>query len=87
MLDGYPRSVEQAKLFEKQISPVQFVLYLEASDSTMRTRLSLRGKTSGRADDSGPAVDKQIEVFRLKKFTLETGGKDGYLHSKRVEKM
>jgi UMP-CMP kinase len=32
LIDGYPRSLEQAKMFEAQVAPVSFVLYLHASD-------------------------------------------------------
>ena len=34
LLDGFPRSVEQAQCFERDIAEVSFLLYLEASHAT-----------------------------------------------------
>merc|ERR1719230_2173877 len=53
LLDGFPRSVEQAKRFEQEIAEVAFVLYFEASDETMQERIAARTIAApGRVDDN-----------------------------------
>ncbi|KAF4678702.1 adenylate kinase, partial [Perkinsus olseni] len=63
LIDGYPRSLEQALLFERTICPVDFVLYFEASDAVMTERILERGKTSGRVDDNAETIKKRLETF------------------------
>ncbi|KAF4678171.1 adenylate kinase [Perkinsus chesapeaki] len=63
LIDGYPRSLEQALLFERTICPVNFVLYFEASDEVMTERILERGKTSGRVDDNSETIKKRLETF------------------------
>ncbi|KAF4722419.1 adenylate kinase [Perkinsus olseni] len=63
LIDGYPRSLEQALLFERTICPVDFVLYFEASDAVMTDRILERGKTSGRVDDNAETIKKRLDTF------------------------
>ncbi len=39
VLDGFPRSVDQIKAFEKEVAPVAFVLYLEATEQVSEYNL------------------------------------------------
>ena len=41
LIDGYPRQVDQGIEFEKQIAPCRLVLYVDASDESMKKRLIL----------------------------------------------
>jgi adenylate kinase len=66
ILDGYPRTLTQAKSFKNGIDKV---LYLEVSDKEALWRLSYRNGENGetREDDTLSAVRKRIELFH--KFT------------------
>lgn len=63
LIDGYPRQVDQGLEFEKQIAPCRAVLYVEASDETMKKRLLHRGQSSGRVDDNEATIKKRIDTF------------------------
>jgi adenylate kinase len=39
------------------------VLYVEASDETMKERLLKRGETSGRVDDNEESIKNRLETF------------------------
>ncbi len=60
IFDGFPRTTVQAKAFdeimEKNGTPVSVMLSLEVPDEELVKRLLLRGKESGRADDSNEGV-------------------------------
>lgn len=66
IMDGYPRTVAQAKAFKNGIDKV---IYLEVSDKEALWRLSLRNGDNGekREDDTLAAIHKRIELFH--KFT------------------
>lgn len=63
LIDGYPRELEQAICFEKEVGKCTVVIYFEASDDTMTKRLLERGKTSGRADDNEETIKKRLNTF------------------------
>ncbi|KAH7415820.1 hypothetical protein KP509_14G062300 [Ceratopteris richardii] len=64
LIDGYPRSLEQAHAFEEKIGHPGVVLYLHCSTSTMEKRLLERGKTSKRADDNAEVIKLRFETFQ-----------------------
>ena len=73
LFDGFPRTVAQAialdEMLEKRNMPISIMLALEVSDNELRTRIRLRGKTSGRADDQNDEkINNRIRVY--KKETL-----------------
>ncbi|RWS05380.1 adenylate kinase isoenzyme 1-like protein [Dinothrombium tinctorium] len=63
LIDGYPREVEQAIRFEKEVAPCTFLLYFDVSDAIMIERLLNRGKTSGRVDDNEETIKKRLATF------------------------
>ena len=65
-MDGYPRTLAQAKSFKNGIDKV---IYLEVSDKEALWRLSYRNGENGetREDDTLSAIRKRIELFH--KFT------------------
>ena len=67
IMDGYPRTLQQAKAFKNGIDKV---IYLEVSDKEALWRLSYRNGDNGekREDDTLSAVRKRIELFH--KFTM-----------------
>ena len=69
IFDGFPRTTVQAKAFEeimeKKSTPVSVMLSLEVPDEELVKRLLLRGKESGRADDSNEGVIRdRIDVYK-----------------------
>jgi len=63
LIDGFPRSVEQAVKFETDVAECHMVLNFECSDSVMTERIIERGKTSGRVDDNEEAIQKRLHTF------------------------
>lgn len=69
IFDGFPRTTFQAEEFDKIMNqngtPVSMMLSLEVPDSELIERLLLRGKASGRADDSNAEViQNRIDVYK-----------------------
>ena len=69
IFDGFPRTVAQAKaldaMLDKKNISISVMLALEVADEELRTRLRLRGKTSGRADDQNDTkINNRIEVYK-----------------------
>ena len=60
LLDGYPRTLEQAFAFEQQVGSATFCVSIDVSDDTMKERLMSRGKTSGQSDVNEDSIAKQI---------------------------
>ncbi|KAJ3021637.1 hypothetical protein HKX48_008118 [Thoreauomyces humboldtii] len=63
LIDGFPRQLDQAEAFEKEIHSCKFVLYFECSDELLEKRLLKRGETSGRADDNIATIKKRFRTF------------------------
>lgn len=69
IFDGFPRTTVQAEAFDKIMNsngiPVSVMLSLEVPDEELVKRLLLRGKESGRADDSNESVIRnRINVYK-----------------------
>jgi adenylate kinase len=67
VLDGFPRTVEQARaayLIAKDLgASVQVALYLEVPREQLIERMITRGAASGRADDNLEVINHRLEVF------------------------
>lgn len=68
IFDGFPRTITQAEALDKYLSgrntAITLMLSLEVPEDELMTRLLLRGKDSGRADDQNPDVIKdRIAVY------------------------
>lgn len=69
IFDGFPRTVAQAEALDEMLAnrkmPIKKMVALEVEDEELRTRIRLRGKTSGRADDqSDEKINNRIEVYK-----------------------
>lgn len=63
LIDGYPRDIEQGKEFEQKIGECSKVLFFDATESTLISRLLKRGETSGRSDDNQETIKKRLHTF------------------------
>ena len=67
LLDGFPRSVEQAvearKLAELAEAGPDAVVYLDAPREELVRRILARAETEGRADDNPETVTNRLRVF------------------------
>lgn len=63
LVDGFPRKMDQALVFEEQIVPSAFTLFFECPEQVMLDRLLQRGKTSGRTDDNIDSIRKRFRTF------------------------
>ncbi len=68
LLDGFPRSKENIKVWDKLIgkksAEVILLLYFNCSLETMEKRLLKRGETSGRSDDNAETIKKRFATFQ-----------------------
>ena len=69
LFDGFPRTTAQAialdKLLALKKTEISLVLMLEVNEEELINRLVLRGKTSGRSDDTDENVQrKRQEVYK-----------------------
>lgn len=79
ILDGFPRTLDQVKMFENGVDKV---IYLKVSDKEALWRLSYRNGESGevREDETLAAIRKRIELFHaLTEPVLEYYKKKGIL--------
>jgi len=63
LVDGFPRKMDQALVFDQTVCQSQFVLFLTCTEEVMLQRLLERGKTSGRADDNEESIKKRFKTF------------------------
>jgi len=63
LIDGFPRKLDQALAFEKEIVESTFTIYFECSEEVMLQRLLKRGETSGRIDDNVESIKKRFKTF------------------------
>ncbi|XP_076677130.1 adenylate kinase 1 [Andrena cerasifolii] len=66
LIDGYPRELDQGILFEKNVCPVDLIIFFEVSNETLKKRLLGRAAVSQRADDNEETINKRIEIFNVK---------------------
>ncbi|TPX41366.1 hypothetical protein SeMB42_g05601 [Synchytrium endobioticum] len=64
LIDGFPRALEQAVLFEEHICKPKHVLFLKCSEKVMFERLLKRADTSGRVDDNLESIKKRFLTFQ-----------------------
>ncbi|KAK2467123.1 hypothetical protein APHAL10511_001381 [Amanita phalloides] len=63
LIDGFPRKMDQALGFEKEVCTSSLVLYYATTEQVMLSRLMERGKTSGREDDNEESIKKRFRTY------------------------
>mmetsp|Transcript_27620 Transcript_27620/g.68843 ORF Transcript_27620/g.68843 Transcript_27620/m.68843 type:complete len:1504 (-) Transcript_27620:594-5105(-) len=64
LIDGFPRAIEQAEQFERDVYSHAFTLFFDCSAEVMMARLLERSQTSGRVDDNEESVRKRLETYQ-----------------------
>ena len=66
ILDGFPRTLPQAKSLEEISNefPVKKVLVFDVNEEELVQRIILRGETSGRSDDTAKSIKVRLEVYK-----------------------
>lgn len=66
LFNGFPRNKENWEEFEKRLADkvvIRNLIYFECPKETLVTRMTERGKTSGRPDDNSDAIEKRITTY------------------------
>ena len=67
LLDGFPRSIDQAvearKLADQRDAAPDAVIYLDADRDELMRRILGRARKQGRTDDTEATVEKRLTVF------------------------
>lgn len=63
LIDGFPRKLDQAAKFEKDVCESKFTLFFDCKEETMEKRILNRSKTSGREDDNLDSMRKRFRTF------------------------
>jgi adenylate kinase len=70
VLDGFPRTVNQAEALDRQLvdlgAPLHAVLCFEAAEDELLRRLAGRAAAQHRADDAEQTIRHRLEVFSIK---------------------
>lgn len=68
IFDGFPRTIAQAEALKVMLAErnqeVTAMIELDVPEDELMTRLLLRGKESGRADDNEETIKKRLVVYR-----------------------
>jgi adenylate kinase len=73
LLDGFPRSVEQAGELAERISrpaAVRRVVFLSVPRAQLVTRLLSRAAEQGRSDDTAEVIERRLQVFEQETSSL-----------------
>jgi UMP-CMP kinase len=63
LIDGFPRAIDQATYFEKNVMEAHAILYYDVPREIMLERCTSRAKTSGRADDNPETMANRVDNF------------------------
>ncbi|XP_041481040.1 adenylate kinase isoenzyme 5-like [Lytechinus variegatus] len=73
IIEGFPRTMSQAKLFQEKYGSPDLVISLDCDEVRLKYRLEKRKETSDRVDDKEDgAVAKRLEAFREQTLPVVT---------------
>ncbi|PVU88004.1 hypothetical protein BB561_006079 [Smittium simulii] len=70
LIDGFPRSLEQAQAFENSITNCELVLFYDCPEAVLFERIMKRSKTSGRTDDNENTLMKRFRVYSQQSYPV-----------------
>lgn len=84
IFDGFPRTIAQAVALKKMLNErgedVTAMIELDVPEDELMTRLLLRGKASGRADDNEETIKKRLVVYNEQTSPLKEWYKNDGKH-------
>lgn len=84
IFDGFPRTIAQAEALKKMLNErgedVTAMIELDVPEDELMTRLLLRGKASGRADDNEETIKKRLVVYNEQTSPLKEWYKNDGKH-------
>lgn len=83
LIDGFPRAVDQAKLFESHGLTPDKILFYDVPQEVMIARCMKRAETSGRSDDNADTIKKRVQTY----FDQTLPVVDYYKNSGKLVKM
>jgi len=65
LLDGFPRTIEQAKALDRMLAPrnVDFIVSLDVPETSLIDRLLHRAAVEGRSDDTRDAIMERMREY------------------------
>ena len=63
LIDGFPRALDQANYFEKNVIEAHQILFYDVPKEKMLERCMKRAQTSGRADDNEVTIQKRVDTY------------------------
>ena len=63
LIDGFPRAVDQATMFETKLKEVDKILFYNVPQEVMEERCAERAKSSGRSDDNPETIKKRVQTY------------------------
>lgn len=63
MLDGFPRALDQAVYFEKNVVEANQILFYDVPQEKMLERCMKRAETSGRSDDNAETIKARVQNY------------------------
>lgn len=64
LIDGFPRSTDQALYFEQNVLECQKILHFEVTEQVMFERCQKRAESSGRTDDNPETMKKRVANYK-----------------------
>jgi len=64
LIDGFPRNMDQAELFDNEICSSTLVIFYDTTEDVLTNRLLERAKTSGREDDNIESIRKRFRTYK-----------------------
>ena len=68
IFDGFPRTTKQAQMLDlllrKKKKPISMVVYLNVPEDELFKRILIRGKLTGRMDDTEEVIKNRIRVYK-----------------------
>ena len=64
LVEGFPRSIDQAQSFEQTVMEAQQILFLDLDNELMIDRCAKRAETSERADDTADTLKKRVTNYQ-----------------------
>lgn len=63
LIDGFPRAVDQAIYFEKNVVEAHSILFYDVPQEKMLERCMKRAETSGRLDDNAETIKTRVQNY------------------------